>query len=220
MKLTRRDFMASSGGLVVGLRWQLLPARRDPDFTPPGWWAELQDTTKPVVYVTQGTVDNGDLTRFLGPSLAALADLDVLAVATTGHRTADVPFPVPGNARVAPFLPHGDLLPHVDLMITNGGFGGVQHALAHGIPLIIGGDTEDKPEVAARIAWAGAGINLRTATPTPQQIRQAVEKVLTNQSYRQTALGLAAKIADTTPLPATENALATTISLEPRIFSI
>ena len=110
--------------------------------------------------------------------------------------------------------------PHFDLMITNGGFGGVQHALAHGIPLIIGGDTEDKPEVAARIAWAGAGINLRTATPTPQQVRQAVEKVLKNQSYRQTALDLAAKIADTTPLPVTENALATTISMEPRLFSI
>ena len=144
----------------------------------------------------------------------------MLAVATTGHPTADVPFPVPHNARVAPFLPHGDLLPHVDLMITNGGFGGVQHALAHGIPLIIGGDTEDKPEVAARIAWAGAGINLRTATPTPHQIRQAVEKVLKDHSYRQTARDLAAKIADTSPLPATENALATTTSMEPRIFSI
>ena len=96
-------------------------------------------------------------------------------------------------------------------MITHGGFGGVQHALAHGIPLIIGGDTEDKPEVAARIAWAGAGINLRTATPTPHQIRQAVEKVLKDHSYRQTARDLAAKIADTSPLPATENALASRI---------
>jgi len=63
-----------------------------------------------------------------------------------------VAVPIPRNARVAPFLPHGDLLPHFDLMITNGGFGGVQHARSRmEPPLIIGGDNEDMPEVAARI---------------------------------------------------------------------
>jgi len=57
--------------------------------------------------------------------------------------------------------------PHFDLMITNGGFGGVQDTRSRmESPLIIGGDTEDKPEVAARIAWVRAGINLGTATPT------------------------------------------------------
>ena len=36
-------------------------------------------------------------------------------------------------------------------MLTNGGYGGVQYALAHGVPLVVAGDTEDKPEVAARV---------------------------------------------------------------------
>ena len=54
-------------------------------------------------------------------------------------------------------------------MVTNGGYGGVQIALSYGVPLVVAGTTEDKPEVAARVAWSGAGINLKTATPAPQR---------------------------------------------------
>ena len=63
-------------------------------------------------------------------------------------------------------------------MVTNGGFGGVHYALAHDVPLVVAGDTEDKSEIAARVGWAGAGINLRTGTPTPEHIRDAVLTVL------------------------------------------
>ena len=40
-------------------------------------------------------------------------------------------------------------------MVTNGGYGGVQQALANGVPLVVAGDSEDKPEVAARVAVVG-----------------------------------------------------------------
>jgi len=188
-----------------------LPAQPDPAFQPPVWWNEdIVNTSKPVVYVTQGTVDNGDLGRLIGPTLQGLADLDVLVVATTGGRDETaIPATIPPNTRIAGYLPHAELLPRVAVMITNGGFGGVQHALARGIPLVVGGDTEDKPEVAARVAWAGAGIDLRTATPKPQQIRRAVEKVLADNRYRTAAGQLATKMAATSALTATEDALAT-----------
>ena len=62
------------------------------------------------------------------------------------------------------------LLPHVDAMVTNGGYGGVQQALAHGVPLVVAGDSEDKPEVAARVQWSGAGINLHTGRPSPAMV--------------------------------------------------
>jgi hypothetical protein len=42
-------------------------------------------------------------------------------------------------------------------MVTNGGYGGVQQALANGVPLVVAGDSEDKPEVAARVRWSGTG---------------------------------------------------------------
>jgi short chain dehydrogenase len=40
-------------------------------------------------------------------------------------------------------------------------------ALAHGVPLVIAGQSEDKAEVAARLAWTGAALNLATDAPRP-----------------------------------------------------
>jgi hypothetical protein len=37
---------------------------------------------------------------------------------------------LPANVRVAPFVPHAELLPHVDAMVTNAGYNGVLTALA------------------------------------------------------------------------------------------
>ena len=54
-------------------------------FRPPAWWPKL-DGDRPVVHVTQGTVDNADLDRLLGPTIEALADQNVMVVATTGGR--------------------------------------------------------------------------------------------------------------------------------------
>lgn len=168
----------------------VLPATT-PDFTPPGWWDDLH-SGKPVVHVTQGTVAT-DASQLLVPTLKALADEDLLVVATTGGGPVEQigMDELPGNARVERFIPHAHLLPHVDVMITNGGYNGVQMALSHGVPLVAAGTTEDKPEVCARIAWSGVGINLKTATPGARKLREAVREVLTNPRYWHRAADLA-----------------------------
>jgi MGT family glycosyltransferase len=145
----------------------------------PAWWPELAGD-RPVVLVTQGTVatDDGDLIR---PTLQALADEPVLVVAA-GASDLD-PAEIPANARVEQFVPFARLLPKVSAMVTNGGFGGVQFALANGVPLVVAGTTEEKPEIAARVEWAGAGIRLKTKSPTPQQILQSVRRLLDEPSY-------------------------------------
>jgi UDP:flavonoid glycosyltransferase YjiC (YdhE family) len=62
------------------------------------------------------------------------------------------------------------------VLVTNGGWGGVLTALAHGLPLVVGGGDLDKPEVAGRVDAAGVGINLRTGTPTSAAVRAAVDR--------------------------------------------
>lgn len=152
------------------------------NFLPPSWWPELHGK-RPVVHVTQGTVDI-DFEKLLLPTLQALASEDVLVVATTGGRPmSEVRGPLPANVRLASFIPHDVLLPFVDVMVTNGGFGGVQRALAAGVPLIVAGNTEDKPEVGRRVSWSGAGIDLRTGQPSPKRIREAVRTVLNDPNY-------------------------------------
>jgi UDP:flavonoid glycosyltransferase YjiC (YdhE family) len=167
--------------------------------TLPSWWDDLlaaRRSGRPVIHVTQGTVDTSDLTRVIGPALRALAGKDVFIVVTTGGPDpALIPGGLPANARAATYVPYADLLPHIDLAITNGGYGGTQLLLTHGIPLIVAGDTEDKPEVAGRVAASGAGINLRTGTPTAPAVAAAVEAILRNPTYRQRARTLAAEYA-------------------------
>ncbi len=191
----------------------VLPSGSDV-FTPPSWWDELQDG-RPVIHVTQGTIDNKDPGRLILPTLRALARLDVLVVATTGGAPLP-PGDVPPNARVADFLPHEHLLPLVDVMITNGGYGGTQRALAQGLPVIVAGDREDKPEVAARVAWAGVGINLRTGSPSPRAVLKAVRQVLSDPSYREAAGRLASEYARYQALPRIARELETTEAGPPR----
>ena len=125
------------------------------------------------------------------PTIEALGGEDVIVVATTGGRDASqLKVPLPTNTFVAEYIPHDLLLPKVDVMVTNGGYGAVQRALSTGVPLVVAGNTEDKPEVAARVAWTGAGVNLRTGTPTPGAVRAAVRDVLGDGRY----LGAARKL--------------------------
>jgi UDP:flavonoid glycosyltransferase YjiC (YdhE family) len=154
-----------------------------PDVELPPWWDEL-DGSRTVVHVTQGTVVTDPSTLTVA-AMAALADFDGLVVVTTPDPSALGP--VPANVRVARFIPHALLLPRVDVMVSNGGYNGVKMALAHGIPLVIAPWGNDQPDVAGRIAWAGAAVNLRTRAPSPQAIAAAVRTVLTDASYRQAA---------------------------------
>jgi UDP:flavonoid glycosyltransferase YjiC (YdhE family) len=173
------------------------PAR---SFERPEWWGELE-RERPVVHVTQGTLDNADLGRLLLVTTRALARDDVLVVATTGGPDpAPLRRDLPANVRLERFVPHDLLLPHVDVMVTNGGYGGVQQALANGVPLVVAGDSEDKPEVAARVQWSGAGVNLHTGRPSPAMVGRAVRRVLARNSYNQRARDLQAEIAATDPL--------------------
>jgi UDP:flavonoid glycosyltransferase YjiC (YdhE family) len=154
-------------------------------FKEPAWFAEL-DGSKPVVLVTQGTLTNFDFQELVQPTLTALRDDNALVIAATGRADTGDLIASP-NARVEAFVPFVQLLPKVDVLITNGGYGAVQQALSFGVPLVAAGDTEEKAFTAARVGWTGAGINLETRRPSPEQIRTAVHTVLAGSQYREQA---------------------------------
>lgn len=177
------------GALPSGLRFVGLLPNPHADIPVPTWWPELdawREEGGHVVLVTQGTLANADFGALVEPTLTALADRDDLfVVATTGGRPLDVlRGPLPANARVASFLPFDLLLPKVDLLVTNGGYGSVSQALAVGVPIVSAGRTEDKAEVGARIGWSGVGIDLTTDAPTVETLRTAALRVLNEPSFR------------------------------------
>ncbi|MET8306875.1 nucleotide disphospho-sugar-binding domain-containing protein [Micromonospora sp. NPDC005173] len=183
-----------------------LPPASTGDYVEPPWWPELS-AGRPVVVVTQGTVANNDLNELVIPTVRALADLDVLVVAATVRE--DGPdlvrralAEVPDNVRLAGFVPFDRLLPHADALVTNGGYGGVQTALYYGVPLVVAGASEDKPEVAARVEWSGTGVNLRTSMPGATELRAAVQTVLRDPGYRSQAGIVAKEIGQYNPFEA------------------
>jgi MGT family glycosyltransferase len=170
----------------------LLP-RAGESFEPPAWWNELGRGQR-VVLVTQGTVAT-DPRHLLVPTIRALADQPVLVIATTGGSPDDalsaLGGTVPANVRLEQFVPYAELMPHVDALVTNGGYGTVQHALSCGVPIVVAGATEDKPEVAARIAWSRAGIRIRSQSPAPERLAESVRSVLEQPRYRERAREIA-----------------------------
>ena len=160
----------------------------------PPWWDEL-DGARPVVHVTQGTIANRDYRQIIAPTLTAMAEQDVLVVVSTGGRPLEGLPDLPANARAAEYLPYDEFLPKTSVFVTNGGYGGVQQALRHGVPVVTSGGREDKPEVGGRIAWSGVGIRLKSETPTANAVGAAVSAVLHDPRYRARAQAIAGSIA-------------------------
>jgi UDP:flavonoid glycosyltransferase YjiC (YdhE family) len=79
MEYARPDLAANTR--FVGV----LPQGRT-DAPLPDWWEESDGRRRPVVHVTQGTIDNQDFSRLVRPTLDALAGRDVLVVVSAGGR--------------------------------------------------------------------------------------------------------------------------------------
>jgi len=156
--------------------------------TQPPWWPDVVDAADratPIILVTQGTMAT-DPRELIAPAVKGLAEEDVLVVVAGRYDGS-----VPANTRVAPFVPYELVLPRAAAMVTNAGYGGVQMALSHGVPLVAAGGSEEKPEIAARIAWSGVGIDLKTGTPKPAQIRSALRRLLDDPGFRWRARAIA-----------------------------
>lgn len=186
--------------MPANIRWIGASVPEPPqNWTPPAWWPELKE--RRVVLVTQGTIAN-DYDQLIRPAIRALAQWEnVLVVVTTGSKPAEEVGidPLPANVRVERFIPYAHLMPEVDVLLTNGGYGSVQIALAHAVPVVAFGKSEEKPEVANRLTYSGAGIGIKELVPAEAQIRKAVTRVLGNPAYRRRAMEIGQELAGLKP---------------------
>lgn len=165
---------------------------------------------KRVVLVTQGTVER-DPEKILAPTLEAFKnDHDTLVIATTGgSKTKELRERFPyENLIIEDFIDFNAVMPHADVYITNGGYGGVMLGLQHKLPVVVAGIHEGKNEIAARVGHFRLGINLKTETPKPHQIRKAVEQILADSTYRQHVAELAQEFRQYNPSEIAEKAIA------------
>lgn len=158
----------------------------------PAWVRTLEDEARPIVFVTQGTLDT-DPAELLLPALEGLAGEPVRVVGTTAGR--DLQAAPPRNARLVDYIPYSAIVPSAVVGVTNGGWGGVLEMLSMGVPLVVAGGTIDKPQIAARVAWSGAGVDLRTGRPRPSEVRDAVWKVRNDRRFKERAIEISEELA-------------------------
>ncbi len=94
---------------------------------------------------------------------------------------------------VARWVPHQSLLPHADLVVTHAGHGTVMAALAAGVPLVCLPMGRDQHGTAEQVAAVGAGVSLDSSSDATH-LRSAIDRVLTERSFRRCAENLAASM--------------------------
>jgi UDP:flavonoid glycosyltransferase YjiC (YdhE family) len=126
--------------------------------------------------------------------LEAFKDTVYLVIATTGGSgTAELRSKYNcHNIIIENFIPFADVMPHCHVFITNGGYGGVILGIENTLPLVVAGIHEGKNELNARVDYFKLGIDLKTESPSPFQIKRAVDKIIADPSYRENV----AKLAD------------------------
>jgi UDP:flavonoid glycosyltransferase YjiC (YdhE family) len=161
--------------------------------------AERHD--RPAVAVTTSSNPKGQFAqiekRYLRAATQALASLGL-----TGLMDHDIP--------------HSELFPRSEAVITHGGWGTVSRALMLGLPLVLVPFHGDQPYIAARCADLGVGIVAATAeTVTAAALSDAIGAVLEESSYRKAAAELAAELREAEPL-ATASSMITSLSASRR----
>ena len=156
---------------------------------PPGTvdWLKTLPGDSPWVHVTEGT-SRFEEAFLLRAASDGLAGAPLAAVLTTGRaRDAQAIVPRSPNIHVTDWLSHDVLLPHCAAVVTTGGMGTVMAALRAGAPLVVVPTGWDKPASAQRVVAAEVGVRLSPRRCTPENLRAAVEKVLTDPRYRRNA---------------------------------
>ena len=149
------------------------PGIWEPPSEPPSFLADIE---RPLVLVSASSELQSDAV-LVETALAALGadDLEVV-VSTAAHDPAQ--FTAPPNAHVERWLPHGPILSGAACVVSHGGMGITQKALASGVPVCVVPFGRDQFEVAEFVVAAGAGTCVLPHELNPDSLRAAVREAM------------------------------------------
>jgi UDP:flavonoid glycosyltransferase YjiC (YdhE family) len=158
----------------------------------PDWWP---GDDRPLVYVSFGSVAATfpPAAQVYGSAVAAVADLPVRVLLTTGGNEVDLG-DVLGNVHVERWVDEAAVLAHAAAIVGHGGGGTTLSALAAGCPLVSVPLFGDQPSNAARVAIAGAGV----VAPI-DELGKMIELVLEHDRYRNAAERIAEEMRSLPP---------------------
>jgi len=137
---------------------------------------------RPLVYLSLGSLGSADV-DLMRTLIASLADAPYRVVVSKGPQHDQLE--LADNMVGEEFLPQTSVLPRVDIVITHGGNNTVTECLWFGKPMVVLPLFWDQYDNAQRIHETGFGIRLGTYTHEPEELTQAIEKLLADESAKQ-----------------------------------
>jgi zeaxanthin glucosyltransferase len=148
-------------------------------------WEQLTD--QPLIYASLGTLQNRNWQIF-ELIAAASVDLDAQLVISLGNPNQDLSaVKLAGKPILVAYAPHQALIDRSALVITHAGLNTTIGALSAGVPIVAIPITNEQPGIASRMTRVGAGLVVPVKKATVAKLRSAIEKVLTDKSYRENA---------------------------------
>ena len=159
-------------------------------------WEKL--TGEPLIYASMGTLVNGltDVFRIILNAAAAIPGRQLVLSIGSNIQTDDLG-PIPASAIVVSKAPQIELLKRAELCITHAGINTTLESLALGVPMVAIPVGFDQPGIAARIVYHGVGESVPVASINKEDLSGAIQEVLGNPSYRDTARRFQRTIAQT-----------------------
>lgn len=153
------------------------------------------DDRRPLVLVSFSTAPEQGSVPKVQNAIDALARLDLRGVVTVGDSLDPQLLEPADNVVVFATADHDQLMQCASLVVTHGGHGTMMRALSRGLPMVvIPGLAPDQPVNAAAVEGWGAGLAL-PGDASGEAMRQAIEAVLANPSFGETARELAVNFA-------------------------
>jgi MGT family glycosyltransferase len=141
-------------------------------------------TGKTVLFISLGTVFNNQ-SAFFNTCFAAFRDQPWFVVLSRGKNVDSAALdPVPANFLVEPYVPQLEILQRASVFVTHGGMNSTMESLYYGVPMVAIPQMPEQAMTAQRIEELGLGLMLDKNTITPESLRLAVERTMTDPSFR------------------------------------
>ena len=147
---------------------------------------------KPIIYASMGTIQNQQLWIFEAIANAC-KDFDCqLIISIGGSKEPQRIKTLPGSPLVVKYAPQLEILEKASLCITHAGMNTTLECLKYGIPMVAIPIANDQPGIASRIEWTKTGMVVQIHELLYGlayfRLKQAIEKVIYDSSYRENAL--------------------------------
>lgn len=124
----------------------------------------------------------------------ACATLPVRVLVTLGGSIKRAELRPGDNCVLVESAPHSTVMRQAALVVTHGGHGTIMRALVSRAPMLVIPHGRDQNDNAVRVTERGAGLSLMPSASV-EDIRAAIERLLSDPSFRAAARGLGDRVA-------------------------